>query len=54
MPFEQGRLEEGQVIRSDFLSGPATVKKFEERPGYYKMEVVLSDSGEFWSMNATS
>lgn len=46
-------VEEGQVIRADFLSGPATVKKFEERPGYYKMEVVLSESGEFRSMNAT-
>jgi superfamily II DNA or RNA helicase len=40
-------LDEGQVIRADFLPEPATVKKFEARSSYYKLEVVLNDTGEF-------
>jgi hypothetical protein len=32
-----------QLIRAPFLSAPAEVKKFEPRPGYYLLEVVLDD-----------
>jgi hypothetical protein len=33
----------GQRITAPFLSAPAEVKTFEERPGYYLLEVVLDD-----------
>jgi len=44
-------LEQGQVIRADFLPGPATVKNFEERRGYSRVEMVLNDTGEFYEKN---
>ena len=40
-------LERGQVIRADFLREPATVKAFEKRGSYYRLEVVLQESGTF-------
>jgi superfamily II DNA or RNA helicase len=33
----------GQRITAPFLSAPAEVKTFEERPGYYLLEVILDD-----------
>jgi superfamily II DNA or RNA helicase len=33
----------GQRITAPFLSAPAEVKTFEQRPGYYLLEVVLDD-----------
>ena len=44
---------EDQVIRADLFSGPARVKKFEERSGYYRLEVTLEESGEFRSLSLT-
>jgi superfamily II DNA or RNA helicase len=35
--------EVGQRITAPFLSAPAEVKTFEQRPGYYLLEVVLDD-----------
>ena len=46
-------LAEDQVIRADLFSGPARVKKFEERSGYYRLEVTLEESGEFRSLSLT-
>ena len=34
-------LFEGQVISAPFISGKAKVKKFESKPGYYSLEVIL-------------
>jgi len=46
-------LDEDQIIRADLFSGPARVKKFEERSGYYRLEVTLEESGEFRSLSLT-
>jgi SNF2 family DNA or RNA helicase len=51
-PVEQERtLEEGQVIRADFLPGPAVVKKYERRAHFHRLEVTLQGSNEFRQLN---
>lgn len=44
-------LREDQLIQADFLPGPARVKKFEPRSGYFRLEVALEETGEFRSLN---
>ena len=42
----------GQFIKAPFLPGPAEVKGFQARQGYYKLEAVLLDgSNQFISQN---
>lgn len=40
----------GQTITAPFLNENAEVKKFEKRPGYYQLEVILQKSRTFKSM----
>lgn len=47
-------LGEDQLIRADFLPSAARVKKYEQRPGYTLLEVVLDGSGEFRSLRLTA
>ena len=44
---------EDQIIRAAFLSGPARIKKFEERRAFYRLEVVLEETGEYRSLQLT-
>ena len=46
-------LSDGQIIEADFFNGAAQVKKFEQRTGYYKLEVVLLDTGEYRAFSPT-
>lgn len=38
---------EGQLITAPFLPGPARIKKVEQRSAFYRLEVVLEDTGEY-------
>jgi superfamily II DNA or RNA helicase len=44
------KLLEDQIIRAEFLPGAARVKKFEERRGYFLLEVVVEGTGEYRSI----
>lgn len=46
-------LFEGQVISAPFLHGKAEVKKFEQRSGYYVLEVILLDNRQFKPLTIT-
>ncbi|MFQ5537793.1 MAG: helicase-related protein [Gemmatimonadota bacterium] len=41
------RIEEDEVITAPFLAGPARVKKFEERRGFFTLEVTLEETGQY-------
>ncbi|HEX9725337.1 MAG TPA: DEAD/DEAH box helicase, partial [Vicinamibacteria bacterium] len=41
------RIEEDEIITAPFLAGPARVKKFEERRGFFTLEVTLEDTGQY-------
>ena len=43
-------LFEGQVISAPFLNEKAEVKKFEKKPGYFRLEVILLSSRTFKSL----
>ena len=49
--LDPSNLHKGQVIRADFLPGPATVKDVEPRDGYCKVELVLEDTGAYQEKN---
>jgi hypothetical protein len=44
------QLIEDQVIKAEFLPGPARIKKFEERRGYFLLEVIIEGTGEYRSL----
>jgi len=46
-------LYDGDVIRADFLPGPATVKRFEKKGDHYLLEVVMNNNSEFKSLRIT-
>jgi superfamily II DNA or RNA helicase len=41
------RIEEDEIITAPFLAGPARVRKFEERRGFFTLEVTLEDTGQY-------
>jgi hypothetical protein len=48
-------LQIGQLIAAPFLPASAEVKKFESRPGYYRLEVLLRDgSNQYLSQNISA
>lgn len=46
-------LNEGQLIKADFLDGVATVKKFEKKKGFYHLEAVINSTSEYRSLRIT-
>lgn len=44
---------EDQIIRADFLPGPARVKKFEQRRAFFLLEVTLDGTGEYRALRLT-
>ena len=47
MSTDPPALSEDQLITAPFLSGPARVKRFRDKGGYYLLEVTLEENGEF-------
>lgn len=47
MSADEPSLSEDELITAPFLSGPARVKRFRDKGGYYLLEVTLEESGEF-------
>ena len=53
MMIELVELSEGDLIRAPFLDGVGIVKKFDVKPGYYLLEIVLENSNIFLSKMLT-